>query len=178
MCLQKRQSRLFQISSSKCIALSTGLAMCPGFVWDSVNFHAPVKHTAGRLTQNWPNKRGIPYPVLSCTVLSRGSWPGGRQLQLGRAWGIGRWELLCAFRCLICIFLSVLVLLLFASFTVLLNCPYPNPPVFCLSSFHSPPHPSGGRGDRATTWPFGAGHSQTMTPGQSFPHTGPYGAVF
>jgi len=34
---------------------------------------------------------------------------------------------------------------------------------FLPFSFHSSPHPSGGRDDRATAWPFAAGHSQTAT---------------
>jgi len=32
---------------------------------------------------------------------------------------------------------------------------------FLPFSFHSPPHPSGGRGGRAATWPFVASHGQT-----------------
>ena len=56
-------------------------------------------------------------------------------------------ELLCVFPCFCIFFLSVLLLLLFASFAVLLNCPYPDPGALPFSSY-SPPHPSGGRGDR------------------------------
>ena len=60
-----------------------------------------------------------------------GSWAEGRQLQLGSVRDVRRWELLCAFRSLFHIFFfSVLLLLLFASFAVLLNCPYPDPRVF------------------------------------------------
>jgi len=44
--------------------------------------------------------------------------------------------------------LSVSLLFLFPLFAVLLNCPYPNPPVFLPVSFHSPPHRGGGRGGR------------------------------
>jgi len=67
------------------------------------------------------------------------------------------------FRSLFFIFsLSVLLLLLFASFAVLLNCPYPDPRVLPFS-FLSPPHPSGGRGDRKTLWPFVAGQGQAVT---------------
>jgi len=32
---------------------------------------------------------------------------------------------------------------------------------FLPFSFHSPPHPRGGRGGRVTAWPYVAGHSQT-----------------
>jgi len=44
--------------------------------------------------------------------------------------------------------LPVSLLLLFPLFAVLLNFPYPDPPVFLPFSFHSPPHPSGGRSGR------------------------------
>jgi len=53
-------------------------------------------------------------------------------------------------------FLGVLLLLLFTSFAVLVNCPYPDPQVFPFSS-HSPPHPMAGRGDKAATRLFVAG---------------------
>ena len=50
---------------------------------------------------------------------------------------------------LFCVFfLSVLLLLLFALFAVLLNCPYPDPPVLPFSS-HSPAQRGGGRGNGA-----------------------------
>ena len=96
-----------------------------------------------------------------------GSGPGGGELLHGRALGIGQWELHHTFCCLFCIFLlSVLLLLLFASFAVLWNYPYPDPRVLPFSS-DSPSHPSRGRGDRATAWPFVwsfvAGQRQTTT---------------
>ena len=72
-------------------------------------------------------------------------------------------ELLCVLCCCFCMFfLSVLLLLLFTSFAVLLNCPHPDPRVLPFYS-HSPPHPSGGRGNRATAWPLVAGRGWTMT---------------
>jgi len=43
-------------------------------------------------------------------------------------------------------------------FAVLLNCPYPDPPV----SFHSPPHPSG-EGEGLLRGAFVAGRIQTIT---------------
>jgi len=69
------------------------------------------------------------------------------------------------FAVLFCIFsLSVLLLLLFFSFAVLLNCPYPDPRVFTFFfSFHSSPHFSGERCDRATALSFVAGHGQMKT---------------
>jgi len=69
-------------------------------------------------------------------------------------------ELLCVFPFFCIFFLSVLLLLPFASFAVLLNCPYPDPRVLPFPS-HSPLHPSGGRGDRAAMWSFVAGQGQT-----------------
>ena len=86
---------------------------------------------------------------------SRGSWlaGGGILLQLRSTRGTGQWELLCAFRCLLCIFsLPVLLSLLFASFAVLLNCPYPDPRGFCHFLSILLPTPAGGR---AVEWPPG-----------------------
>jgi len=67
------------------------------------------------------------------------------------------------------IFFLPVLLLLFTSFAVLLNCPYPDPRILPFS-FDSPPHPSGGRGDRAAAWffvaswtkPQGEGERQTI----------------
>jgi len=42
--------------------------------------------------------------------------------------------------------ICIVVVPVFPLFAVLLNCPYPDPPVFCLFSFHSPPHRGGGEG--------------------------------
>jgi len=58
---------------------------------------------------------------------------GGGWWWLRSTWSIGHRELLCAFHILFGIFsLSVLLLLLFASFAVLSNCPYPDPRVFAF----------------------------------------------
>ena len=117
--------------------------------------------TARPADPNWPKKRGVRYNVPSCRVLSGGAVREGSSSQLGSAWDIG--ELLRAFCCLLCIFsLSVWLLVLFALFAVLLNCLYPNPWVLPFS-FHSPPHLSRGKGDRATVLPFVAIWSQTTT---------------
>jgi len=62
---------------------------------------------------------------------------------------------------LFCVFfLSVSLLLLFPLFTVLLNCPYPDPPVFCLFLSILLRTPAG---EGAAAWSFVAGHSQTVT---------------
>ena len=123
------------------------LANCPGFGQDRVNFHQnPGRGTAGRADPTWPNRAGYSIP---CAIM------------LGSGWGeLGGGNSVAARKCaaaaggessslhsagLCCVFsLSVSLLLLFPLFAVLLNCPYPDPLVSV--SFHSPPHPSGGRG--------------------------------
>jgi len=62
---------------------------------------------------------------------------------------------------LFCVFsLSVSLLLLFPSFAVLLNCPYPDPPVSaCFFPFSSAPQWGEGR----PRGPFVASRSQTIT---------------
>ena len=60
------------------------------------------------------------------------------------------------------LFLSVWLLLLFASFDVLVNCLCPSSQVLPFSS-HSPPHPSGRRGDKTAMWSFAASQGQTTT---------------
>ena len=130
-----------------------GLHHCPGFGQDRVNFH---QNPGGdRLTQPGQTEQGIPHHVLSCWVLAGGSWAAGRSRGSGARSRSGRWERLCAFCGLCCVFsVSVSLLFLFPMFAVLLNCPNPDPPVFLPVSFHSVPHPSGGRGGRVAAWPF------------------------
>jgi len=78
-------------------------------------------------------------------------WGGAAQQELTRGAGVdsdgpgGQLSRLC---CSCFVFsLSVSLLLLFPLFAVLLNCPYPDPPVSaCL--FHCTPHRGGGRGSR------------------------------
>jgi len=62
---------------------------------------------------------------------SGGGELGGGNSLAARGGGCGGWlSVLCS---LCCVFsLSVSLLLLFPLFAVLLNCPYPDPPVFCL----------------------------------------------
>ena len=141
--------------------------------WKSVLGSARISPEAsrGQSWAGWPKlakQNRIFHTMCHYARLRWGSWPGGRQSWFGSARGTGRWELLCAFCSLFCVFsLSVLLLLLLPSFAVLLNCPYPNPPVFFPFSFHSLPHPSGGRGDRATMWPFVTNNGQSRTVSQN-----------
>jgi len=45
-----------------------------------------------------------------------------------------------------------------------MTCAEETPPYHKLpENFHSPPHPSRGKGNRATAWPFVTGHDQTAT---------------
>jgi len=125
--------------------------VCPGFGEDRVNFHrTPGRGTAGRSDPTWPNRTGYSIP---CAVML-GS--GGGELGSGNSL-VARERAVVAVQesgsvvrsVLFCVFpLSVSLLLLFPLFAVLLNCPYPDPPVSIWFFFHSPPHPGGGRGGR------------------------------
>ena len=116
----------------------TEIWWCPGFGQDRVNFHQnPGRGTArwADPTPTWPEP-DIPYHMPSCWVpMGRGgSGTAGTLSWLRRAQqscGPGeRLSGLCGLCCVFC--LSVSSLLLFPLFAVLLNCPYPDPPVFCL----------------------------------------------
>ena len=111
-----------------------------------------------RPTQTGQTEQGIRYHVPPCWVPGGGAGWGEGSYGSGACGAPGGESCSVHFTVLFCIFfLSVLLLLLFISFAVLLNWPYPNPWVFALFSSHSPPHPSGGSGDRATAWTFVAG---------------------
>jgi len=124
--------------------------VCPGLGQDRVNFHRnPGRGTAGRADPSWPNRAGYSMP---CAVMlgSSGGGVGRQELTRGsgaRCGGPVRESGSVVQSVLFCIFpLSVSWLFLFPLFAVLLNCPYPDPPVF--ASFCSPPHRDGGRGGR------------------------------
>jgi len=97
--------------------------------------------TAGLADPNWPNKTGYLIPCAIMLGDEWGSWPGEGNHCSGARWALG------SERVALCIplFLSVLLFLLFTSFAVMLNCPYPSPRVSPFS-FHSSPHPTRGRG--------------------------------
>jgi len=84
---------------------------------------------------------------------------GNSHSRLGSAGGGSSGERLCGLCSLCCVFsLSVSLLLLFPLFAVLLNCPYPDPPVSaCFFPFSSAPW--WGEGQPRGT--FVAGCSQT-----------------
>jgi len=89
--------------------------------------------------------------------------------ELGGGKAVAAWE--CAghwaVRAALCILLFVLYILLisiivvtigFVCCSVKLSLSWPVS--FLPFSYHSPPHPSGGRGERVTTWPFVADQDQ------------------
>ena len=130
--------------------------LCPGFIWDRVNFHRRLG--GDRLGRADPNRPG---GILNTR------WPNAQQIAGGAGWrrGCAAWEQAGhqAVRKLQCVSLTLYVLLvvlslLFSSFfAVLLNCLYPNLRVLPLSS-SSPPIPLGwGGSERAAAWFFIAG---------------------
>jgi len=148
---------------SYCQNKLNNLQKCPGFGQDRVNFHRnPGRGTARLADPTWPNRAG--YSILCAVMLGSGggSWGAGTQLQLGRAqWRFGPGERLCG-SCGLChVFsLSVSLLFLFPLFAVLLNCPYPDPPVSaCFSPFSSAPL----RGEGRPRGAFVVDCSQTRT---------------
>jgi len=78
---------------------------------------------------------------------------GGKSIAAGeRAATVGSENCYLRFAILSCVFsLSVLLLFLFPLFAVLLNCPYPDPPVFCLFLFILLFTPAG---EGVATWHF------------------------
>jgi len=117
----------------------------------------------GGLTQADQTEQGILYQVPSCFVPVEGEL-GGRNSLAARehtaAAAVGERGSVRSY-CLCCVFsLSVSLLLLFPLFTVLLNCPYPDPPVFsCFFPFSSAPQ----QGERRPCGVFIACHNQTIT---------------
>ena len=134
---------------------------CPGFGQNRVNFHqTPGRDTARWADPTWPNRAGYSIP---CAVLlgSGGGELGGRNSLAARERAAAAVvENGSVVRSVLCCVFPLSVLLLFPLFAVLLNCPYPDPPVSaCFFPFSSAPQWGEG-------WPRGtfvAGRSQTMT---------------
>jgi len=134
------------------------------FGQDRVNFHrTPGRDTAGRADPTWPNRAWYSIP---CAILlgSGGGELGGKNSLA--AWeraaaAVSQGERLSGLCGLCCVFpLSVSLLFLFPLFAVLLNCPYPDPPVpASFFPFSSAPR----RGKGQPRGAFVAGHSQTVT---------------
>jgi len=114
------------------------------------------------MTQPGQTEQGVPYHVPSYWTRVGG--------ELGSENSLAAWEHAAAAvgesssvdcAALFCVFsLSVSLLFLFPLFAVLLNCPYPEPPVSaCFFPFSSPPQ----RGEGWLRDEFVAGCSQTIT---------------
>ena len=140
----------------------TSIYSCPGFSQDRVNFSR--EHSRA----GWPNL-AKQSRVFHTMCHHAGFWlggDGGQEVGCAQehARSSKRWECLCGFCSLCCIFsLSVSLLLLFPFFAVLLNCPYPDPPVFACFLSILFPTPVGGGAAEQPHGPFIASHSQNIT---------------
>jgi len=116
----------------------------------------------GGLTPSGQTEQGIPYHVLSYWVPGGESWAAGTHSRLGSTpHRFGPGERLCGLCGLCCVFsLTVSLLFLFPLFAVLLNCPYPHPPVSaCFFPFSSAPR----QGERRPRGAFVSICSHTIT---------------
>jgi len=130
---------------------------CPGFGWARVIFSPEARRGHSQVADpNWPNKQSIWYYVPSGLVGTGATGWGEVNHGSGVHWASGGERVALCIPLFCIFFLSVFLLLLFTSFAVLLNCPYPSPWVLPFSS-DSPSHPSEERGARVATWFFAAG---------------------
>ena len=122
----------------------------------------------------WPNRArcsipvfhtGVPYRCSIPCDITLGSGAGELTRSSGRLGAGPVRESSCLGRAVRCrVFsLSVPLLLLFPLFAVLLNCPYPHPPVSAYFLFHSPPHAGRGRGGRVALLLPAAAETKTST---------------
>jgi len=132
-----------------------------GLIFTGIQEGNPGGDTVGQADPTWPNR--AEYSIPCAVMLGSGSGGGtaGTHWRLGRAqrW-LGLGERFCSAG-LFCVFpFYVSLLLLFPLFAVLLNCPYPDPPVSaCFFPFSSAPR----RGEGRPRGAFVAGSSQTRT---------------
>jgi len=134
-----------------CFTSKYTFSVCPGFGQDRVNFHQnPGRGTAwwADPTPTWPNRAGYSIPCVIMLGSSGGGGAAGTHSRVGstrRRSGLGGWLSGSCGSC--CVFsLSVSLLFLFPLFAVLLNCPYPDPPVSaCFFPFSSAPRWGEGR---------------------------------
>ena len=110
-------------------------AKCPGFGQDRVNFHwNPGRGIAGWTDPTWPNRAEYSIP---CAVMldSGGGERGGGNSLAAREHAASVWSgrvSLSVVRFVLCFLLICIVVVpVFPLFAVLLNCPYPDPSVFC-----------------------------------------------
>ena len=139
------------------------IGLCPGFGQDRVNFHrTPGRGKAGRADPTWPNRAAYSIPCAVTLGSGGGELGGGNSLVTRECTAVvvesGSLSGLCG---LCCVFSSsVSSLLLFPLFAVLLNRPYPGPPV---SAFFFPFSSAPRRGEGQPCGAFVAGRSQTIT---------------
>jgi len=118
----------------------------------------------GGLTQPGQTEQGILYHVPSCWVLVGGGLGGGNSLVAQERAAAAVVESGFVARSGFVLFsvfpFSVSLLLLFPVFAVLLNCPYPNPPV---SAAFFPFSSAAWRGEGRPRGAFVAGRCQTIT---------------
>ena len=130
-------------------------ACCPGFGQDRVNFH----QEPGGLPPPGQTEQGIPYHA-GFRWGGAGWWEVTLTCGSGARSSSGRGERLSELCSLCCVFPLPVSLLLFPLFAVLLNCPYPDPPVSaCFFPFSSAPQ----RGEGRLCGAFVASRSQTIT---------------
>ena len=128
------------------------MAWCPGFGQDGVNFHQnPGRGTAGRADANLAKQSRVFHTMCRHAGFRWGELGVAIHSQMGGSAAV-RSERAAVF-CGLCsaglcsVFPLSVLLFLFPLFAVLLNCPYPNPPVSaCFFPFSSAPRQ--GRGGR------------------------------
>jgi len=125
-------------------------AKCPGFGQDRVNFHwNPGRGIAGWTDPTWPNRAGYSIP---CAVMldSGGGERGGGNSLAAREHAASVWSgrvSLSVVRFVLC-FLLICIVVAVPFVCCSVKLPLSRPISFLLVSFHSPPHPGGGRGSR------------------------------
>ena len=109
------------------------------------------------LIQTGQKKQGILYHLPSSWVLDEELAKGEVSLGSGACRASGSESCCVHWVVVLCILLLsiIVVALRFVCYSVKLPLSWP--------IFFCPHHPSGGRGNRATVWPFVAGHGQTAT---------------
>jgi len=122
------------------------------FGQDRVNFHQnPGRDTAGWAEPTWTNRAGYSIPCV--VMLGSGGEVAGEAIAPRESAGKVRVVLSISLFVLYILFISIVVVTVpFVCCSVKL--PLSRPTSFLPVSFHSPPHPHGGRDGRATEWAF------------------------
>jgi len=131
-----------------------------GLIFTRILEGKPGRDTAGQADPTWPNREG--YSIPCAVMLGSGGGRGSGNSLMARERTVAPVRENGSVDCLCCVFsLSVLLLLVFPLFSVLLNCPYPDPPVSaCFFPFSSVPWQGGKARPHGA---FVTGCSQTRT---------------